>query len=107
VLECVEIIFVESLFRDRWTKLASTYSKRNTLACHHHRPWWRDFVYIACHQLEACIAKGFAALIVEGYPADELEHLRFRRRNHVITRLPVHAAGHIAELRRDSTRLVA
>src|SRR6266850_1192962 len=108
VLEGVEMIFIESLFCYRWTKLASTHSKpRGTQTSpHHHLPWRRSLVHIACHQLEARIAKGFATLIVEGHPADELEHIGFRRRNHVITCPPVHAAGHIAELRRDSTRLV-
>src|SRR5712664_303965 len=94
-LEGVEMIFVESLLCHRWTKLASTYSKRHGTSPSHHRcPWRRNLVHIACHQLETGIAKGFAALIVEGYPADELEYVGFRRRKHVVTGFPVHAARH-------------
>src|SRR5260370_34175090 len=104
----LEKILVYSLLFHRWTKLASTYSKRHGTSPSHHRcPWLPNLVHIACHQLETGIAKCFAALIVEGYPADELEYVGFRRRNHVVTGLPVHATGHIAELRRDRTRLVA
>ena len=50
--------------------------------------------------------KRFATLIVEGYPADEFEHVGFRRRDHVVTRIPVHAAGYIAELGRRSAWLI-
>ncbi|PYT53372.1 MAG: hypothetical protein DMG46_24660 [Acidobacteria bacterium] len=101
------MIFVEGLLRHWWTGLSNTNSSLYpSVEFQPVKPWRRNLVHIACHQLEPRIAKGFAALIIEGYPADELQHVGFRRRNHVITCLPVHAAGHIAELCRGSARLV-
>jgi len=107
MLEGVEMIFIESLFRHRRSKLSSSYSTDTPYNSPDDRcTWGRDFVHVTCHQLYACVPKVLAALIDQGYPSNKFQHIGFGRRNHVITSVPVHASSDITELRRCSTRLV-
>ncbi len=65
-----------------------------------------DFVDVAGHQFDVRVAKRFAALVVEGDPADEFEVISFGRSDDVVTGLPSHAAGDVAEFRAGFAGLV-
>ena len=101
------MILVEGFFRDGWTELPSTSSKRrNRPHCHPHYRRRLDFVHVTGHQLDVCVTKRPATLIVQCHPAHELQSIPFWRRDCVVASLPVHTTRHVAEFRCRCSRLV-
>ncbi len=109
MFERIKMIFVEGLFGDGRTELAHASSslKQYRSARVRHGIERQQFVHVARHQLQTSVAKSLAALIVERDPTDEFKNAGFWWRDDVITGLPIHAAGYVAEFRGRRTGLIA
>src|ERR1700704_3816609 len=56
-----------------------------------------ELVHISGHELDVSVGKGLARLVVERYPADDIEQVAADGRDDVVVGVPAHAAGHVTE----------
>ena len=86
------------LFRVTAGGAAAPIGIANIALCHQHRPALRlDFVHVAGHQFDFGVLKRLPAVVVHRDPADQIHQIAFLRRDQIVARAPVEAAGDVTD----------
>lgn len=95
-IEGVKVVFIKGFFGDRRLRGHAAYacgksvtSNKGTVRL--------DFIHIAGHELDFGVVEGFAAFIIHGHPADEINGIAFLGQHEIVIGFPRETAGNVAD----------